>query len=107
MPCGLGVALEERVGYTTFVVPRFFFHANADRDPIGLELPSVAEAKREAILYAAGLISDLAASFWDSREFLLTVTDENGLTLLTLHLVGTEAPVIAQQQTIRPAMPPA
>jgi hypothetical protein len=88
-------------------VPRFFFHANDERDPIGLELPGVGEAKLEAVRYAAGLISDLGASFWDHREFVLTVSDEEGLTLLTLHLVGTEAPVIAPTAIIQQPMPPA
>ena len=40
------------------------------------------------------LLCEAPNAFWDSPEFTMTVTDENGLVLFTLALVGTDAPVI-------------
>jgi hypothetical protein len=59
-----------------------------------MELPSIAEAKCEAVRYAGRLICDHAGEFWNSSDWNMTVTDECGLTLFTLRLVGTESPAI-------------
>lgn len=73
-------------------MPRYFFHVEGHPDDLGMELPTIARAKCEAVRYAGQLICDQAEDFWDAREFTLTVSDESGLTLFSLVLVGTEAP---------------
>lgn len=56
-------------------------------------------AKCEAVRYAGSLLCDLAENFWDDADFELTVTDEEGLILFTMRVVGTEAPVIRTKKT--------
>jgi hypothetical protein len=78
-------------------MPRYFFHVEdgADiTDDVGMELAGVAEAKCEAMRYAGRLICDGAGGFWDAGDWSMTVSDETGLTLFTLHLSGIEAPAI-------------
>lgn len=80
-------------------MPRFFFHTNhpAERvvqDDEGLDFSSVHQAKCEAVKYAGQLLADTAEHFWDRGDFELTVTDDKGLILFTMRVVGTEAPAI-------------
>lgn len=44
--------------------------------------------------HTGGLLCDVAEHFWDDADFELTVTDDNGLILFTMRVVGTEAPAI-------------
>lgn len=73
---------------------RYFFHVEGQPDDLGMELPTIAAAKCEAVRYAGTLICEEAERFWDAAEFNMTVADENGLTLFTLTLIGTEAPTM-------------
>jgi hypothetical protein len=76
---------------------RYFFHVEDGAgisDDVGMELAGVAQAKCEALRYAGRLICDGADGFWDSGDWSMTVSDETGLTLFTLHLSGIEAPAI-------------
>ena len=78
---------------------RFFFHTNnpaelAMQDDEGLEFSSVHDAKCAAVKYAGQVLSDVAEHFWDEADFELTVTDENGLILFSMRVVGTEIPAI-------------
>lgn len=80
-------------------MPRFFFHSNNPAEQIvqddeGIDFPSVHHAKCQAVAYAGRLLCDSAEHFWDRGDFELTVTDENGLILFTMRVVGTEAPAI-------------
>jgi hypothetical protein len=75
-------------------MPRFYFHLDDERDEQGLELADLAAAKCEALEFAARHICDAANAFWDREEWLLSVTDEKGLTLMQLHIVGTQAAAI-------------
>ena len=80
-------------------MPRFFFHTNNPaeglvQDDGGAEYPSIHAAKCEAVAYAGRLLCDVAEHFWDTADFELTVTDEKGLILFTMRVVGTEAPAI-------------
>ncbi len=80
-------------------MPRFFFHTNnpAERtvqDDEGMEFPSVHEAKCQAVVYAGQLLRDVAEKFWDNADFELTVTNDHGLILFTMRVVGTEAPAV-------------
>lgn len=87
-------------------MPRFFFHTNnpdSGHDATGIEFDSVASAKCEAVRYAGRLLCDTADQFWNSADFEMTVTDEKGLILFTMRLVGTEAPALRTGQAQRRA----
>ena len=77
---------------------RYFFHTNLPSERHlqneGMEYPSVQKAKCEAVAYAGRLICDASETFWDTSDFEMIVTDENGLMLFTMRVVGTEAPAI-------------
>lgn len=80
-------------------MPRFFIHTNnplerSVQDDEGLEFASIHEAKCEAVKFAGQLLADAAAKFWDTADFELTGTDDNGLILFTMRVVGTEAPAV-------------
>jgi hypothetical protein len=70
---------------------KFYFHLDGEPDAHGLELPDLAAAKCEALEFAARHICDAANAFWDREEWTLTVTDERGLSLLQLHILGTQS----------------
>jgi hypothetical protein len=72
-------------------MPKFHFHLDDQRDRQGLELPGLAAAKCEALDFAARHICDGANAFWDREEWTLTVTNERGLSLLQLQIVGTQS----------------
>jgi hypothetical protein len=78
-------------------MPRYFFHiedGKPHRDETGIELAGLAEAKCEAMRYAGHLICDSLEDFWDAGEWCLTATDDKGLTLFSLTLLGIEAPAV-------------
>ena len=82
-------------------MPRFFFHSNhpsenAVQDDEGFEFPNVIAAKREAVIYAGELLRGVGEKFWDTADFELTVTDENGLILFAMRVFGVDAPAIGQ-----------
>lgn len=70
---------------------KFHFHLDDERDEQGLELADLAAAKCEALEFAARHICDAANAFWDREEWTLSVTNERGLTLLQLQIVGTQS----------------
>ena len=72
-------------------MPKFHFHLDDERDEQGLDLRDLAAAKCEALDFAAKHIRDAANAFWEREEWTLTVTNERGLTLLQLHIVGTQS----------------
>lgn len=76
---------------------RYFFHVTngVDRDTEGVDLPTLAQAKCEAVKAAGEILCEESSAFWDSKEWGMTVTDAKGLTLFSLSFVGTEAPAIA------------
>ena len=49
-------------------------------------------AKCEATKMAGQIICDEARTFWDTAEWMLTVTDANNLTQFQLQFIGTDAP---------------
>ena len=78
-------------------MPLFYFAvdcAEGANEPVSTNLPSLAEAKCEAVRFAGELICDRATEFWDTRDLAITVTDETGLTLFSLHFSAVEAPAI-------------
>ncbi|HEX9931209.1 MAG TPA: hypothetical protein VGB08_00010 [Allosphingosinicella sp.] len=80
-------------------MPRYFFHIHdgvGNHDTEGTELKDLATAKCEGVKLAGRAICDDAATFWDRREWSLTVTDETGLVLYSLNFLGVEAPAAAR-----------
>ena len=80
-------------------MPRFFIHTNNPlergvQDDEGVEFASIHEAKCQSVVYAGELLRDVAEKFWDDADFELTVTDENGLILFSMRVVGVEAPAL-------------
>jgi len=66
-------------------VPRFFFHITDGqifRDNIGTELPSLVEARREALLTFSDLVKNREE--WKSDEWCIDIANGEGRTLLTL-----------------------
>lgn len=85
---------------------RYHFNVDngtADPDDDGTELASLAAAKCEAVKMAGRMICEAAGEFWDSAEWTMTVADTQGMTLFTLQIVGTEAPVTASMASPRAA----
>ena len=76
-------------------MPIYHFDINdgtSDRDRTAVELSDLAEAKSEALKLAGTLIADASETFWDNREWMLIVTDDAGLTLFQLQVLGAEGP---------------
>jgi hypothetical protein len=63
-------------------------------ETISLDLPHLNIAKCEAVRFTGEALCDEADAFWDRAEWCLTVTDETGLALFQLLLLGTEAPAV-------------
>ena len=82
---------------------RYYFHTNNPhertvQDEEGMDFASIYEAKCQAVRYAGEVLCDAAEHFWDSADFELTVTDEKGLILFTMRIVGTEAPAVRSRR---------
>jgi hypothetical protein len=75
------------------------FNLDDQRDEAGLELADLAAAKCEALEFAARHICDAANAFWDKEEWTLSVTDERGLCLMQLHIVGTQSAAITSRSS--------
>lgn len=72
-------------------MPRFYFHVKdgvdlPDHD--GTELPDVEAAKLAAITACGEAIRELGASFWDSDQWQMQVTDESGAEVASLWFSG-------------------
>ncbi len=85
---------------------RYFFHTNHPaeltvQDDEGMDFPTVHAAKCAAAKYAGHLLADAAEHFWDEADFDLMVTDENGLILFSMRVVGIEAPAIRASASSR------
>jgi hypothetical protein len=85
-------------------MPRFYFHTNLPsernvQDDEGCDYASVHDAKCEAVVYAGQLLKDTGEHFWDTGDFELTVTDDKGLVLFAMRVVGIEAPAIRSANT--------
>jgi len=80
-------------------MPRYFFHVEDGPDDLDMDLPSLGDAKCQAVRYAADLMCHTAATFWDKAAFTMCVEDEMGLILFSIHVLGTDAPVIRVSST--------
>ena len=57
-------------------------------------MPNDAAARGEAIRTAGELLRDGAETFWGTRPWTVTVTDQRGLILLEIELQGHAAPAL-------------
>jgi hypothetical protein len=78
-------------------MPRYFFHIDDGvlrQDDEGTILKDLASAKCDGVKLAGQAICDAGEAFWDRQEWTLTATDEDGMTLFRLDILGTEAPAL-------------
>lgn len=77
-------------------VARYFFNVSDGETrsfPQCIDLSSIQDARREATNMACAAIRENADTFWRTREWQLTVTDERGLNLFSLLILAADAPV--------------
>ena len=70
-------------------MPSYFFHVDdgtpcPDRDRA--ELSDYVAARAEAVRRAGCYLLGASARFWSASDWALTITDEDGTVLFTLHL---------------------
>jgi len=83
-------------------MPHYHFHtSDCSPDLEGSELEDLAAAKCEAVKTAGHVICDAAGTFWDRAEWTMTVTDEDGLILFILQIVGVESAATQGQHVAR------
>lgn len=78
-------------------MPRFYFDIE-DAFPsilcLGEDLPSLTAARRHALQYAGMLLCEQEPPFWDADEWVMTISDENHLTLCTITINTFDAPSV-------------
>ena len=62
--------------------------------PFEVELHDIHEARSEAIQFIGDKLKMWPDNFWRSGDATLTVSDENGLVLFTIHVAAMDAPVL-------------
>jgi hypothetical protein len=79
-------------------MPRYYFHVedhHTTLDETGVDLPSLEEARREALQAAGDMLRNGAGtSVWDGKPFRMWVTDQpqgRGKTFFTLRFSAAEA----------------
>jgi hypothetical protein len=77
----------------------FFNLAGAIYDPdvVGLEMPTIGEARLEAARYIGEVIRDKPDLVWAGEEVRVEVTDERRLVLFTVAVFGVDAAAVAGQ----------
>ncbi len=68
-------------------MPRYFFHrmdGGFDRDNDGTDLPNLAAARSEAVVYVGQSIRDRPDLVWSSGELSVEVTGEDGRIVTTI-----------------------
>ena len=76
-------------------MPRFFFHRADgvfDHDDEGTELPDLAAARIEAVRFAAEFMKDKPQEVWKGHNFRIEVSDDQGMLLCTVVILGIDAP---------------
>jgi len=72
--------------------PRFFFHLHDGQDlpdHEGTECKDPAEAHTQAVMTSGALLRDLGGRFWDSPDWEMNVTDEQGNSVCDPRSTGT------------------
>ena len=78
---------------------RYFFHrvdGHVDPDQEGLELSSLADARYEAILFAADTLKDTSYALWDGGEVRVEVTDVEQTLLFVVAISAVDVAVLSQ-----------
>ena len=73
-------------------MPRYFFHVDGGSeqpDTEGTEL-GMGQVRSEAVRLTGEILRDMGGRFWDHAAWTLTVTDETGADVLSLHVPGNE-----------------
>ena len=68
-------------------MPRYFFDVHDGLDVVdrtGTELNGIDDAKREAVILAGSLLSELGSDFWNRTTWSVDIKDEGGALLFTL-----------------------
>ena len=76
-------------------MPRYFFHRADgvfDPDQEGTEFPDLAAARIEAIRFAASSMLDDPQEVWKGHNFRIEVSDEAGMLLCTVVVLGLDTP---------------
>ena len=74
---------------------RYFFNiagAVSDPDEEGIELPTISEARIEAVRFASEYLRDRPEAAWLGDEFRVEVTNADSLILFTFIAIGVDAP---------------
>ena len=74
---------------------RYFFNidgAVSDPDEEGIELPTITEARTEAVRFAAEYLRERPETAWLGDEFRVEVTNADSLILFTFIGIGVDAP---------------
>ena len=74
---------------------RYFFNidgAVSDPDEEGIELPTITEARTEAVRFAAEYLRERPEAAWLGDEFRVEVTNADALILFTFIAIGVDAP---------------
>ncbi|MGI8611390.1 MAG: DUF6894 family protein [Sphingomicrobium sp.] len=69
---------------------RYHFKTEEQCDVKGVRLADLAAVKCEAGKVAGSIMCAAADEVWESREWTVTVTDDSGVKVLELSIVGTE-----------------
>jgi hypothetical protein len=80
-------------------MPRYFFNIADAHTAIackGQDLPLLQDARCYAVKYAGQVLCDQDPSFWQDDDWVLTVSDENKLTLLVVVIGTVNAPATAR-----------
>ena len=76
-------------------MPQFYFHRTNgafDPDNEGTDFPDLAEARLEAIRFAAETMKDNPQEVWADGTFRVEVSDEEGMLLCTIVILALDAP---------------
>jgi hypothetical protein len=81
---------------------RFYFNVDDGKEPavddLGVELPDLAAARKEAAMFAGEMLKDGPDEFWNVQGWRMAVTDAAGLTLFTIEVGGKMAPAAASAE---------
>jgi hypothetical protein len=78
-------------------VPRYYFHTEDGRltpDRMGVELPDIDAARREAVQALGEILKERAEAFWSERALRICVADKDGLTLFLIDVTAVDAPAV-------------
>ncbi|MEI9889968.1 MAG: hypothetical protein WDN45_04395 [Caulobacteraceae bacterium] len=78
-------------------MPRYFFNVQdgvAVDDREGAECVDLGDARGEAVRRVAAMLGERTDEFWRDAYWKLSVADERGLTLFSIEISASLAPVV-------------